>query len=108
VGVSQDGKTLYMVTIDGSNGVYLDELAKVMAELGSYRAVNFDGGGSTTLSTRSLGDTYATLSNKPSGGSERRVPTGLAVYNTAPPGELRGFQIDVPSDVLIGQSIPLT
>ncbi|WP_103109761.1 phosphodiester glycosidase family protein [Brevibacillus reuszeri] len=108
VGVSGDGKTLYMVTIDGSNGVYLDELAKIMAELGSYRAVNFDGGGSTTMATRSLGDTYATLSNKPSGGSERRVPTGLAVYNTAPPGELRGFQIDVPSDVLIGQSIPLT
>lgn len=44
VGVSQDGKTLYMVTIDGNKGVYLDELARIMAELGSFRAVNFDGG----------------------------------------------------------------
>lgn len=42
VGITQDGKTLLMVTIDGTNGVYLDELAKIMAELGSYRAVNFD------------------------------------------------------------------
>lgn len=108
VGVSQDGKTLYMVTIDASKGVYLDELAKIMAELGSYRAVNFDGGGSTTLATRMLGETHASLSNRPSGGVERRVPTGLAVYNTAPAGELRGFQIDVPSDVLIGQTISLS
>ncbi|MGF9906435.1 phosphodiester glycosidase family protein [Brevibacillus porteri] len=108
VGVSQDGKTLYMVTIDASQGVYLDELAKIMAELGSYRAVNFDGGGSTTMAARMLGETHANLSNKPSGGAERRVPTGLAVYNTAPAGELRGFQIDVPADVLIGQTIPLS
>ncbi|MED1823058.1 phosphodiester glycosidase family protein [Brevibacillus agri] len=107
VGVSQDGKTLYMVTIDASKGVYLDELAKIMAELGSYRAVNFDGGGSTTLAARMLGETHANLANKPSGGAERRVPTGLAVYNTAPPGELRGFQIDVPADILIGQTVTL-
>lgn len=108
VGISQDGKTLYMVTIDASKGVYLDELAKIMAELGSYRAVNFDGGGSTTLATRMLGETQANLSNKPSGGVERRVPTGLAVYNTAPPGDLRGFTIDVPTDVLIGQTVNMS
>lgn len=107
VGVSQDGKTLYMVTVDGNKGVYLDELAKIMAELGSYRAVNFDGGGSTTMAVRMLGETHANLANKPTGGAERRVPTGLAVYNTAPPGELRGFQIDVPADILIGQTVTL-
>lgn len=108
VGVSQDGKTLYMVTIDGNKGVYLDELARIMAELGSFRAVNFDGGGSTTMAVRMLGETHANLANRPSGGTERRVPTGLAVYNTAPTGELRGFQIDVPTDLLIGQTVNLT
>jgi len=108
IGISQDGKTLYMVTIDASKGVYLDELAKIMVELGSYRAVNFDGGGSTTLAARMLGETQANLSNVPSGGAERKVPTGLAVYNTAPPGDLRGFAIDVPTDALIGQTVALT
>lgn len=108
VGVSQDGKTLYMVTIDASSGVLLDELAKIMAELGAYKAVNFDGGGSTTLAVRMLGETQPNLSNKPSGGVERRVPTGLAVYNTAPPGDLRGFTVDVPTDVLIGQTVTLS
>ena len=107
VGVSQDGKTLYMVTVSGK-GVYLDELARIMAELGSYRAVNFDGGGSTTMSVRMLGESQANLAIKPTGGSERRVPTGLAVFNTAPPGELRGFQIEVPTDLLIGQTVSLS
>jgi hypothetical protein len=108
VGVSEDGKTLYMVTIDGSKGVYLDELAKIMAELGAYRAVNFDGGGSTTMAARMLGETQAKLINVPKGGSERRVPTGLAVYNTAPPGELAGFYIAGPNELLIGQTVEVT
>lgn len=108
VGITQDGKTLLMVTIDGTNGVYLDELAKIMAELGSYRAVNFDGGGSTTMSVRMLGDTQANLAIKTTGGSERRVPTGLAVYNTAPPGELKGFVINGPAEMLIGQTAEFT
>lgn len=108
VGVSQDGKTLYMVTVEGNKGVYLDELARIMAEIGSYRAVNFDGGGSTTMSARMLGDTHANLAIRPPGGSERRVPTGLAVFNTAPAGgDLRGFTVDVPTDILIGQAVTL-
>lgn len=105
VGVSQDGKTLYIVTVDATKGVYLDEMAKIMAELGSYRAVNFDGGGSTTMAARMLGDTKAKLINQPKEGSERRVPTGLAVYNTAPPGTLANFQIIGPAEVLIGQTV---
>jgi exopolysaccharide biosynthesis protein len=108
VGVSQDGKTLYMVTVDASKGVYLDELAKIMAELGSWRAVNFDGGGSTTLAVRMLGETHASLANQPKDGVERRVPTGLAVYNTAPPGELAGFRILGPAEMLIGQTAEFT
>ncbi|USG65421.1 S-layer homology domain-containing protein [Brevibacillus ruminantium] len=104
VGNSQDGKTLYMVTVDGPQGVYLDELAKIMAELGSYRAVNFDGGGSTTMSVRMLGDTQANLAIQLKAGAERRVPTGLAVYNTAPPADLAGFVIQGPAELLIGQT----
>ncbi|CAJ1000919.1 phosphodiester glycosidase family protein [Brevibacillus aydinogluensis] len=108
VGVSRDGKTLYMVTVDASKGVYLDELAKIMAELGSWRAVNFDGGGSTTMAVRMLGETHASLANQPKDGAERRVPTGLAVYNTAPPGELAGFRIFGPTEMLIGQTAEFT
>ncbi|MCK9909834.1 phosphodiester glycosidase family protein, partial [Microbacteriaceae bacterium K1510] len=84
---------------------FLDELAKIMAEIGCYQAVNFDGGGSTTMAARMLGETQAKMITVPKGGSERRVPTGLAVYNNAPPGTLAGFQINGPAEVLIGQTV---
>ena len=111
VGVSQDGKTLYMVVVEenaNSRGVSLQELAQILVELGAWRAVNFDGGGSTTLAARRLFDTQATLINQPKGGAQRRVPTGLAVFNTAPPGTLANFQIDGPSEVLLGQQVAFT
>jgi hypothetical protein len=52
-GTSEDGSTLYLVTVDGrresDSGMSLMELAKVMMQLGAYDAMNFDGGGSTTM-----------------------------------------------------------
>ncbi|MGD8190357.1 phosphodiester glycosidase family protein [Brevibacillus ginsengisoli] len=106
VGVSQDGKTMWIVTAEksaNSRGVSLAELGQIMVELGAYRAMNFDGGGSTTLAARNLGETSAKVAMTPSEGSERRVPTGLAVYNTAPQGSLASFQITGPTELLIGQ-----
>ena len=45
-----------MVTVDGrsakSVGVTLEELAALMKELGAAHAMNFDGGGSTTMVVR--------------------------------------------------------
>ncbi|WP_134683417.1 phosphodiester glycosidase family protein [Brevibacillus migulae] len=108
VGISQDGKTLYMVTVDGAKPVYLEEMADIMVELGAWRALNLDGGGSTTHAARMLGETEAKLVSQPKEGSERRVPTGLAVYNTAPPGELAGFQIAGPTEMLMGQTATFT
>lgn len=69
-GVSKDGWTLYLVTIDGrqkdwSVGMTLPELAALLIELGSHDAINLDGGGSTTMIYREPGSsTYQT--NRPS------------------------------------------
>lgn len=57
VGFSQDGLTLWLVTVDGrqsglSRGISLDDLAALMRELGCWQAVNLDGGGSTTMLVR--------------------------------------------------------
>jgi len=53
VGFSADSSTIYLVTVDGrsdkSVGMTLFELALFMREYGSRDALNFDGGGSTTL-----------------------------------------------------------
>jgi exopolysaccharide biosynthesis protein len=53
VGFSRDSTTLWLVTVDGrskvSAGMTLVELAALMRELGAWHAMNFDGGGSTTM-----------------------------------------------------------
>jgi hypothetical protein len=53
VGFSRDSSTLLLLTVDGrsenSGGMTLVELANVMRELGAWQAMNFDGGGSTTM-----------------------------------------------------------
>jgi hypothetical protein len=53
VGFSRDSTTLFILAVDGrsqrSAGVTLDELALLMRRLGAWQAMNFDGGGSTTM-----------------------------------------------------------
>jgi hypothetical protein len=53
VGFSRDSSTVFILAIDGrsqrSVGVTLDELATLMRRLGAWQAMNFDGGGSTTM-----------------------------------------------------------
>jgi len=92
VGFSQDEKTAYFVTVDGrittSKGMSLPELADFMIGLGVYRAVNLDGGGSTTMVVR------GTIQNTPSGGAERTVSNALMAVTTAPVGEMTSIQVD--------------
>lgn len=77
-GVSRDGKTLYMVVVDGRRpdaaGMTLAQLATFMAsELNACAAINFDGGGSSAMWVGNK------LVSRPSDGSERRVANHLAV-----------------------------
>ncbi len=54
VGVSQDGRYLYLITIDGrqypySEGALDQETGDWLVRFGSYNAINLDGGGSVTM-----------------------------------------------------------
>jgi hypothetical protein len=53
IGFSRDSTTLLLLTVDGrsenSGGVTLVDLARIMRQLGAWQAMNFDGGGSTTM-----------------------------------------------------------
>jgi len=71
VGVSQDGRYLTMITIDGrqpgfSEGATLFELSEWLIRFGAYEGVALDGGGSTTM-VRSDGQGGATVLNSPIG-----------------------------------------
>ena len=83
-GLSQDGEFLYLMAIDGrqagySVGVTQSEEADLMAALGAWNAINFDGGGSTALAVQGATGS-AQLLNRPSAGAERYDGANLGIY----------------------------
>ncbi|WP_147375268.1 phosphodiester glycosidase family protein [Jiangella rhizosphaerae] len=97
IGLSEDGRTMYLVSVDGkqahSRGMTLTEFAELMDDLGAYDALNIDGGGSSTLVVRDPGTDDRTVVNSPSDGTERSVANGLALFAAEGSGELDGFRV---------------
>lgn len=111
VGASQDGKTLYLVVVEGgktSRGMTQEELADFMISIGAWTAVNLDGGGSSTMAVRQLGDQGASLINTPVNTTQRAVPTAVGIFSTAPPGKLAGLKISGPELVIVGKEKTFT
>jgi hypothetical protein len=89
VGVSRDGRYIYLVTLDGrqpgiSAGATTGELGVWMLRLGAWQAINLDGGGSTTLALAD-GRGGARILNVTVGDSktphtERRVGNNLGIF----------------------------
>ena len=82
IGYTKDGETLFLVVVDGrqkgwSWGLKTEQLGQLFRSLGAYRAVNLDGGGSSTMVIPSQGD----LINKPCArkGPERKVLNHLGI-----------------------------
>lgn len=104
LGVSQDNKTLFLVAVDGrqqdSKGMTQEELAALLKQLGAYTAVNLDGGGSTEMVGRRLGESTVSVLNSPSDGIERRIPIGIGLFSTAPATPLAGLKIQTASPLV--------
>ncbi len=88
--IEPDG-TLLLIEVDGrqpdtSIGLTRPQFAALMRAFGATEGMAFDGGGSSTIVARELGETTATLQNSPSDGRERAVADGLFVYSDAPVG----------------------
>lgn len=88
--IESDG-TLLLIEVDGrqaqrSVGLTRPEFAELMRALGARDGIALDGGGSSTLAVRLLGERKPMMQNSPSDGKERRVADGLFVYNDAPVG----------------------
>ncbi|KUK40928.1 MAG: putative membrane protein [Clostridia bacterium 62_21] len=105
-GITAAGNTMYLVAVEqsaGSRGMTQEELADFMVErLGVWRALNLDGGGSTSLVARPLGEFTPVPVNLPARGAERRVPNALGVFSTAPAGDLAGIVVRGPTEILAG------
>jgi len=110
VGVSKDGDRVYLVGVEKSNdsvGLDLDDLSSFMAYIGSWRALNLDGGGSTTMVVRPLGEFSAVRVFNPEQGSERYVPNAIGIFTKAPASELKGIILEVKNknNLLVGEKV---
>ena len=86
IGVSEDGKEVYLMVVDGrnfyySNGADLLDLMNLMSACGASDALNLDGGGSSTFIAKDIESGELKLLNWPTdnGGVMRKVATGLAI-----------------------------
>jgi exopolysaccharide biosynthesis protein len=87
-GMSEDGHQLIIVVVDGrqlgySQGATLNELAQILVDYGAYRAMELDGGGSSTLVIEDSSGQPKVL-NSPvhqgSNGKERPVATHIGFF----------------------------
>ena len=108
VGLNQAGTQLYIVVIDGrqtnwSIGMTLAELGDFMIERGAHRALNLDGGGSTSFVYQPVAGGPTTV-NRPSDGFFRPVANHLGIRVTPAPAVLaprpiRGVWLRPPSTI---------
>ncbi len=108
VGYSKDQRYAYIITADNSGeskGLSMQEFQRVMIQAGIWNGLNLDGGGSTQMVARPLGEFQTKVVNQTEYGSERKVVNGLGVYSTAPKGEVSGLFVSGPSQVLIGEQV---
>ncbi|MCL6635940.1 MAG: S-layer homology domain-containing protein, partial [Peptococcaceae bacterium] len=111
VASAEKGKALYILAVeksDQSTGVEQTELADLLVAMGAEEAVNLDGGGSTTMVARHLGDTGLSAIVAPEGGWQRPVPDALGIFNTAPYGQPAGLILSGPDTVLAGTAASYT
>jgi hypothetical protein len=108
IGITADGAVVLAV-VDGRNagysaGVTDAELASVMAGQGAINAINLDGGGSTAMSVRQPGDSFVSIVNRPSAGSEQPVSNSLLVFSAAPTGPLAILSVRPADQAIYPQS----
>ena len=91
VGFNEAHTKMWLVVVDGrsssSAGVSLNELGQLMKGLGAHRALNLDGGGSSTMYIKAQGGVVSS----PSDGAQRVVANHLGVCIVPPFGTLRGY-----------------
>lgn len=114
VGIADGGKTVYIVSCEGrtkrSSGMTLNELSNFLVDLGCTKALNLDGGGSSAMVVRNLGDLKRTRVINPEGNkAERKVVNGLGVFNiTKNTGVIVDGKLKGNTNLVIGEASDFT
>ncbi len=85
IGYTKDGSKAFIVVVDGrqkgwSLGMKTVQLGELFLSLGAYRALNLDGGASSTMVIPSMGGVVNRTCHKK--GPERNVPNHLGIIKT--------------------------
>ncbi|MGW9126569.1 stalk domain-containing protein [Paenibacillus chitinolyticus] len=111
VGYSQDMKKAYLVTADkndNSAGMSLQEFQRFLIQIGAYKAMNLDGGGSTQMVERPLGTNNIQLAHVTEYGTQRAVVNALGVFSTAPKGQPKGFTMKGDTELFLNEKATFT
>ncbi|OXM86373.1 stalk domain-containing protein [Paenibacillus rigui] len=111
IGYSQDQKTAYIITADNagdSKGLTMKELQQFMIKVGVWKGLNLDGGGSTQMVARPLGETAPVLVNTTETGIQRKVVNGVGVFSLAPQGAVKDLVIQAPSVLFLNEQAALS
>lgn len=103
VGVTEDGNTMIAMVVDGrgeSIGATHDELITYLMDYGVYNAISLDGGGSSTLAARELGEEDIDVFNEPSGGYQRNIINGIGIATEAETGPIATIEIKTSTDIV--------
>lgn len=101
IGVTQDGSKIVIITVDGRNGyagLTQKEFGEIFKSFGCYNAMNLDGGGSTTMVKKTKAMDKAEIINKPSGGTQRAVVSGVGVFSSDNPGAVARIELELDTD----------
>lgn len=113
IAISKDKKQVQMVTVDSragySNGMSLTQFADYLVSQGYDRALNFDGGGSTTMGIRNYGSNQVVLANRTSNFAQRSTSAILEAVSTAPTGQPAYVSVSRPQmgEMLVGATADL-
>ena len=100
IGTSADGKTLYLIVIDGkgnSKGANTATMCEILKAAGAATVTSMDGGGSAQMM---LG---GKIVNQPADGKERPVANGWMLFSTAPEDKIPAriafadYQLNLPA-----------
>lgn len=108
VGYSKDQRYVYLVTADlsgESKGVTIAELQDLMIQIGVWKGINLDGGGSTQMVSRPFGESEVKVVNALETGSQRKIVNSLGVFSLAPKGEIKGLKLDGPDTLFLGEQL---
>ncbi len=102
IGSSEDSSTVYLLAINNVNGstigITQSQLAQIVKDLGIYNAINLDGGGSTTLVAKPLGENSIKSINITDGNYLRPVINSVGVFSLAPKTKLSNLILTLDNE----------